>query len=198
MRAEERPNLVYGIIKNNDRINFNRLFELVKKESDGIAKVTLRKIADDLIEQKKIAEIKVGKQPKLFTANISIIKYEKNQLKKFNKLLLQHEKRLKKLERIIDTLDRADLLFMLSRFVRMIWPLDLMFYEIYSTYHEKDFEEYFKRLDKLKRNFFEIVFDVTFLEKGMLREFEEMVFQYSDDAEYEFDADLESFETDVQ
>ncbi len=194
MRYEERPNLVYNIIKNNDRINFNRLFELVKKESDGIAKVTLRKIADDLIEQKKIAEIKVGKQPKLFTANISIIKYERNQLKKFNKLLSAHEKRLKKLERIIDTLDRSDLLFMLSRFVRMIWPLDLMFYETYSTYHEEDFEEYFKRLDQLKRDFFEIVFDVTLFNKGMLQEFDDLVFSYSDDAEADFDADLESFE----
>jgi hypothetical protein len=180
------------MIKNNDRINFNELFRLVNKESDGIARTTLRKVIDDLIEQKKIAEIHVGER-KLFTSNTAIIKYERNQLKKFNKLLSAHEKRLKKLEKIIDTLDRSDLLFMLSRFVRMIWPLDLMFYEIYSTYHEKDFEGYFKRLDQLKRDFFEIVFDVTFLEKGMLREFEDLVFSYSNDAEVDFDADLESF-----
>ena len=182
------------MIKENNRINFNELFRLVVRKTDGIAKTTLRKMVNDLKEQGKVYELEgSGKQVHLLTADMKRIRFEMRNLSLFDEELQKHEKRLERLDKIIGKLDPRDAILMFSRFVRMGWSLDLLFFESHDLYHEKEFQELFRRYENLKRQFFEMVYKVSSHKKGMMDEFNDDVRHYAKNAEIDFDNDLEDF-----
>jgi len=196
LNEKERLESIYKTIKANDRISFNQLFEKVKKIGDGMAKATLRKAVNRLIEDGKIEEIQIsGKQNVMFTDKIKLVREEGRKLRKFQKLLKQNRKRLDDLREILPFLDPSDAYFMFGRFVRLMWPYDLMFFNKRKQYYDEEFQQMFFDFDKLKKEFYELVNIAISTKKLTMKSFTDSVFSYSDDAKGDFDADMESFQS---
>lgn len=194
MNEKQRLLAVYRIIKKNDRITFNKLHEQIKKIGDGMAKNTLRNTVNLLIGQGKIVEIREsGKQTVLFTDRIQLVKQEASQVKKFKRILKQNKKRLQDLKKILDSLYPADAYFMFSRFVRLFWPMDLLFYQKKLQYYDEEFTILFKEYDLLKKEFSELVNDAFSKRKLTQKSFVDSITYFSKAAESDFDADLDEF-----
>ena len=66
---------VLNIIENFDRIGFNELYEKLREKSQtSMAKSTLKKVVDELVENKMIARIPKGKQSYQFTVDVKSVK----------------------------------------------------------------------------------------------------------------------------
>ncbi len=196
MNEKQRLSKILDIIKKNDRIGFNELFRRIEKTEDGLGRDTLGRALNHLIEDGKIEKIQiVGRQNVMYTDKIKLVKEEERKLRKFQRLLKENRKRLDDLREILYFLDPADAYFMFGRFVRLMWPYDLLFFEKRKPYYDIEFQQMFSDFDRLKKEFFELVNIAISTNKLTMKDFSESVFSYSDDAKDDFDADMESFQS---
>jgi predicted transcriptional regulator len=188
---------VLNIIENFDRIGFNELYEKLREKSQtSMAKSTLKKVVDELVENKIIARIPKGKQNYQFTVDVKSVKKEKSALKKIDKLLGGAEKKFLRLQKLNEkgSLSRADLVTLTHLFLHSIWFLDWQIFSVLQFSETKNLDEKLERLNKLKKDVFEFTFFQDIMDRSITSHLNYYIESDSKNSDFDFTADLEKFE----
>jgi hypothetical protein len=196
-----RERIVLNTIEKYDMIGFNGLFEKLRVSKNSMAKSTLKKVVDVLIENNMIAKIQgKGKQNYSLTTNDYALKKEKNTRKKMAQMLLDAEKKFKRLQKLTETvtLYQADSITLINSFIHSIWFLDWQFFTMFKTSEKGNLDEVLQRLNKLKKDIFEFAFFQDLMGKAVTSQVSYYLQKDTEGHRETFTLDLEDFEGDLK
>ena len=182
-------------IRDNDSIGFNELCKgLEKQAKTRMSRNTITKILDELITDGRIHKKTRGQRLQL-TAKIKEVKTEEKNLKKFDRMMIKFEKKLKRLSRAMTDfkLYPADKVTLLRRFAMAFRSLDLELYTLDQISTEEEIQQRIHRLNEFNKKFFKLVWNDS-EDKEVYEMLLNDLKNTSNDYEMDFDAELEDWE----
>lgn len=193
---QTRKNMVLKHIQDNDCTGFNQLCSgLEKNPKTSMSRNTIAKIRDELIDDGTIA-IKFSVETYGLSAKIQDVRFERKNLKKFDRKILKFETKLKKLSNLFarGNLYSVDKVTLLRRFAKSFWFVDFELYTLDETSTEKQRKMRTHRLEKLKKNFLKLAWNDS-KNKEVYKMLLGDLKNDSNNYEMDFDAELEDWES---
>lgn len=194
-----RKKIILKIIEENDGIGINKLHKILDKDPKiSMAKNTMIKLVYELENEGKIRVIhQKGTQSVKLTTKIKKVKLEQKTARQLEKIVKECERRLDRLKKLQD-MDDTDMGVLVNYFIKLVSFYDWKFYSTSKEYDDVRLNQLIKRFETLKNNLYLMIRNKQNLNDEIIQIIDERLNSTISDYEYDFDADLESFESDIQ
>jgi hypothetical protein len=163
-----------------------------------MAKNTLIKRVYDLEEKGKIRVIhQKGTQFVKITTKIKKVKLEQKTSRQLERIVKECEQRLDRLKKLQD-MDDTDMGVLVNYFVKLVSLLDWKFYSASKEYDDVQINQLIKQFETMKNDLYLMIRNKLNLNDETIQIIDERLNSMISDYESDFDAELESFESDIQ